>query len=847
MLAEHERHAAARSIFQLQYNHNRTALGRAISQTIKTLQDLQEENNRWPVHYPSVQLPPVQPSDSDQRPSLTHAQSSRSPHKGKATRPQPLQRAETSLGHDSMEESSAAAETRPMPGPRLVTPQLARDFSVLKIDLKMDGVAQTDIIHSMRKDSKALAQLLDGQVRKSVRHLSLLRERIEDTSSKVLVTGDLNSGKSTFCNALLRRKILPEDEQPCTGIFCEVLDVRDNGGVEEVHAITIGTTYNRNDESTYRVFPLTDLDKIVMDSEHYSQCKVYIKDTRTVDESLLNNGILDIALIDGPGLNSDSVKTTAVFARQEEIDVVVFVVSAANHFTISARDFIFDAAREKAYMFIVVNGFDNIKNKERCQEQILKQVAHLSPATFKESSDLVHFVSSNAVPVASADGPTNSQGNSAGTGSASNGAPGPPDDDDDPNDNTNDDQDSGDSSSGKGKGKGKDDEDRDRVQQFAEMETSLRRFVLEKRARSKLAPAKTYLLNVLDDLHNLAQVNQDVAQAELDRVTKKIEELEPLLEQSNKARTEARDALDSSTENAAAEAYAHTRDTLRDTIANISNQNIDMAYPGIWNAYAFAEDVGAAMLAEITSQVDVCEDYARTKTSVGVDSVRSLGESHLGEDYVDLKFQPENMFRRRKDTLARQVHISVEIWDFVDISGLWEQQEKVAGTSMAVTVAGVLGTQVIGGTGWIGGALNVSRVLGSNNLRSLLIPGLLAAFALGVSYAVASIPTSLPRRLSAKIAHQLTVMDFTHSNALRISSEVRKALKIPADNLRIGLQRSFEELQNRREQTGKICTESKVARKYFGNLVRSSDEIRSSVQRVDLDGPAPGIAGGYDF
>lgn len=118
---------------------------------------------------------------------------------------------------------------------------------------------------------------------------------------------------------------------------------------------------------------------------------------------------------------------------------------------------------------------------------------------------------------------------------------------------------------------------------------------------------------------------------------------------------------------------------------------------------------------------------------------------------------------------------------------------------------------------------------------------------LGFSYAVASIPQSLPRRLSAKLSLQLAAIDFTHVNAQRVSAEVRKALKIPTDNLRMGLQKNFEQLHNRREETSKIRSESEIARKYFGNLVRDSNDIRTGVERVDLEGPAPGVAGGYDF
>ena len=703
--------ANASHIHQLHYNQNRTSLGRAITRTLDALRRLQEYNQQWPAHYPSAQSPsrPL-PSHIDPRPGLQHAQShdARRISAGRVQelqRPSPLRRAGTSMGEGAVDaESSKTAENRQTPEPRLVTPQLARDFSVLKIDLKMDGLPQTEIIHSMRKDSKALARLLDGQISKSVRHLSLLRDRIEDTTSKVLVTGDLNAGKSTFCNALLRRKILPEDDQPCTSIFCEVLDVGLNGGVEEVHAIRGNIKYDRTDESSYDAFSLDKLETIVVDNDHYTQCKVYIKDIRSVDESLLNNGVLDIALIDAPGLNNDSIKTTAVFARQEEIDVVVFVVHAMNHFTQSAKEFLYSAAREKEYMFMVVNNYNTIKNQERCKESILGQIANLSPATFKESSELVHFVSSNVVPVAPVGGSDGPGGSSSG-GSGGGGDPG---DDDD----------------GSDKGKGK---QRESMRDFEALEASLRRFVLEKRARTKLAPAKTYLANVLEDVSSLATVNRDMAQSELDRVAKELQALEPILDKSKRARNEASDNLEQVSEDTAQDVYAHTRNTLSSTISDVSERDLGLTYPGVLDSFRFAEDVIAAMLNEVQGTVDKCEDYARSKTGQGVNAIRSLGLLHLGDSYVDLHFQSDKMLRRRKDALARQVDIEIEFWDFFDVASLWDRQEKVAGTGMAVTVAGVLGGRIMGGVGWVDGALGMAKVMGSKGLSRLAIPLLLGS------------------------------------------------------------------------------------------------------------------------
>jgi mitofusin len=694
--AEHEKQRS--HVLQLRYNQNKNALGRAIQGTIETLKSFQEMNQKWPAHYPSVQQvsPKQQHSRTDSRPALQHTQSAignadavRSPE-----RPKPPRRAGTSLGEEISAGSSSDADQEQKPEPRLITPQLAQDFSVLKLELRMGGRTQTDLVHSLEKGS--IASLLDGQIQQSIRHLFSLKDRIDDTASKVLVTGDLNAGKSTFCNALLRRKVLPEDQQPCTSIFCEVLDFRENGGVEEVHAIALGSVYNRNDESTYTVFSLDDLEKIVIDNERWSQCKVYIRDIRSVDESLLNNGVVDIALIDAPGLNADSLKTTAVFARQEEIDVVIFVVSAANHFTESAKNFIFTAAREKAYIFMVVNGFDTIRDQERCQQMILKQVHGLSPATFKESSELVHFVSSNAVPMI--------QG--GGSGSS------PPDDDgdDDPSD--------------KGKGKGKEAE---KVRDFQDLESSLRRFVLEKRARSKLAPAKTYILNVLGDVHSLATVNRDVAQSELDRVKREIEALEPEYEDSKKARTEAGETVDRMVEDTTSEVYGYTRDSINGTISRVGEQDLGIEYPGLFSAFQYAEDLRDSMLHEISETVRLCEEHARSQAVQGFNGIKNLGVLHLGNQlYADVMFRPERMFRKPMHALARQIDVDIDIWDFFDIGSLWERQEKVAGTSMAVTIAGMVGGRMIGGVGWLDGTLGAVKIMGTKNLRHLIIPGLIA-------------------------------------------------------------------------------------------------------------------------
>ncbi|KAI0389471.1 hypothetical protein F5Y17DRAFT_469649 [Xylariaceae sp. FL0594] len=785
------------AISQLWYNQQRVALGRSINRVVDLLQGLQEINTTWPAHYPSVQRTDVSTSDRSAPGTGLHRTFS------VATEPvhpaRPFRRAMTTVSDNDSAESSKAAENRAATeSPRLITPRIAQEFSVLKLDLKLGALNQSELVHSLEKGS--VASLLDGRIRTSIKHLASLRERIDDTSSKVLVTGDLNAGKSTFCNALLRRKVLPEDQQPCTSIFCEVLDARENGGLEEVHAVHKNAIYNRHDESTYDIFPFSKLEQIVLDNSTYMQCKVYVRDVRSVDESLLNNGVVDIALIDAPGLNADTTKTTAIFARQEEIDVVVFVVSAANHFTQSAKEFIWAAAAEKAYIFMVVNGFDMIRDKERCRRMILEQVYGLSPHTFKESTELVHFVSSNAIPMAP----------------SSPGSPGGGDGGDEPD----------------GDPKGK---EKEKVEDFKKLEYSLRHFVLEKRARSKLAPAKTYLINILNDVHTLATVNVDVARSEIERVTKDLEEIEPQLEAFKKTKAEVDDKIDQVIEATYGEIYDHTRTTLNTAISHAGQSTLGVPYPGLFGVFDFAEDLKSAMLDQISSAVTDCEDHARSKTVGGVNAIKQLGILHLGNEFHDLSFRPDAMFRRRRDALAKEIDLPTELGDLVDWSTLMQRQEKVASTGMALTLASALGGRMIGGFGWFDHALSTAKFIGNENLRKLILPAVVLAAVSAAIYVFQQIPRSLPRRLSAKLSAQLDSMDYVHANSTRIANSARKVLRFPADNLRVCLARSAEQLGARRDETLKTRAESEVAFKYFSNLVRNSAHQRTIVADVDLD------------
>lgn len=713
-----EHNALVRYFHELLYDKNRGSLVRAIGQTIQVLKQLQEMNIRWPMVY-STLGGSATPSPSHVRRLLGY------------TQPSPAASEASSLSHDLALPGRTVGQTQQQLPPPSAS-QAYHEFSVLKLDLKMGGLSHSDIVHSLERQS--VAALLDTQISNSIRHLMKLAERVEDKSSKILVTGDLNAGKSTFCNALLRRKVLPEDEQPCTAIFCEVLDSCKNTGIEEVHAVPHGVAYDHDDERTYRTFSLQDLDQIAADNDVWSQCKLFVGAVNS--QSLLNNGVVDIALIDAPGLNNDSFKTTGIFARQEEIDVVVFVVSATNHFTISAKDFIINAAHEKAYIFIVVNAFDKIRDKEKCQRTILQQIAQLSPGTSKEASELVHFVSSNAIPCSAQSGDDSTDHCDCTSESFGSQISFP-----DP-------QAGGEPLSVEGYS---DEPSRSNwssphvtdclgkeqqvIEDFEDLESSLRRFVLEKRARSKLAPAKTYLLNLLTDVNSLTKSNRDLAQDELEKATQELEALDPWYEESQKARLDVDDKTEKIIEQTTLDIYRSTRTTLDAAITDDGGRHLDLNlhYEGLLNIHQYADDIKEAMLASLSTTLHECEEEARRQTVQGINTIKTLGLLHLGDNYVDLKFRPDMMFKTRNDALARRIDLDLGFWDFVNPSSVFHlpfsfaQQDKMASTSVVMTVAGVIGGRLFGSAGWADHFLRTAKILGSNNIRSLIVPGLVLA------------------------------------------------------------------------------------------------------------------------
>lgn len=670
-------------------------------------------------------------------------------------------------------------------------------LGVLGVDMRLGPSS------AVTSTGDAPPRVVEQRLEQVVAHARKLQARIADTTSRVLVTGDLNAGKSSLCNALLRRALLPVDQQPCTDVFCEVIEAHKNGGVEEVHAVPLAATYDAADPTTHVNFSVDQLPELVHASDKYKLLVIYVRDTRPPRENLLANGAVDVCLIDAPGLNVSAVTTTELFGRQEEIDLVIFVVSAENHFTQSAREFVADAANEKSLLFIAVNNFDRIKDQERCRTRVLDQVAELAPQTHKGASDFVHFVSSEPGERGSEDPEEPTDGPDGPSG----GPNGPID----------------------------------------RLEASLRNFILNKRSDAKLAPARTFLLNVLADLTALAAHNQQLAKHEQEQLAARLKDLVPVIDAHVKEYAALSDELDRDTERLARRVLTDCEQFLTIAVAQIG-EDTGVEWPGLRGTFDYIAKTREVLVSRVLTAVTHCEEEARTLTGSAVDSIKQIGVMHTSQSPVKM-FNKAAMFSRRRDNLRRHITADLGVFDLFDVSSALERPLPVLTSSKAALVSAAsahatLGSAVGGATAFSAYQMLLSspakslqtfqRVAGIVTTKQIAIPALLLAAAALGAYVLYELPRTIPRKLARKIAFEIDELGYVRANAERISAECRKVLRVPAQDVRSALQSQLESGTRQRDEFERSLSEAEQVLRVFSDLHTTADREKTAVTAITL-------------
>ncbi|WFD42161.1 mitofusin [Malassezia psittaci] len=700
-------------------------------------------------------------------------------------------------------------------------------LSVLRLELKLGAAGNSKtLVDSLEKSS--VGQLLDQRMERSLGHLNNLRLRISDTQSKVLITGDLNAGKSTFINALMRRSMMPVDQQPCTTVFCEIHDaIRENDGQEEVHVVRDAQAYSIQDASTYTRRKLEEIEAVFDEEENNESSqnvvlKCYCAQVQDQEANLLHNDAVDIALIDGPGLNRDSVQTTALFAREEQIDVVVFVVSAENHFTLSACEFLQNASNDKAYVFVVVNKYDQIKNKAKCRQRVLEQIRELSPLTYKEADELVHFVDSRAMLEENLE-----EGHSSSQRDC-----------------------------------------------FKSLETNLSEFVLRRRAKSKLLPAQTFLERTLNDIVFLAHLNIDAAKKDIQSAQEHLAKSRPALADCEANAIKAQRSVESEEDHVVSKAGEQTEASVSDALDKVgrgesAHASIALpAYPGLFKLWDYASDVRAAFVASLQAVVNECEDSARNMTTDAVSRISRTGQDFLPKDIEVPKrvFVPEAMFAKKSTHLAglgvSLDIVAVRISDMFDIehhlsfltqdtsNNNEKESSLVSSMSIGLGAMTLVGTQSLGLKTAIDAFVRVTDLLGSRTARRWAGPALLLVSLGAMTWVVMDLPQAIPRNVGRHLKRELksgralrsssshpavlsnSTDAFASIHSMRVTRETRKVLRLASwdlqEKFRVAISQRRSDVE-RAEQQEKVA---QYALKWFNETATKSANLSEEAQHA---------------
>ncbi|OCF31372.1 mitofusin [Kwoniella heveanensis BCC8398] len=838
------------------YEEKRDRLAKAIDSSVYLLSDLKNFNGeQWTVRYPHL------------RPTESNASGSSSSRPGMSRRTltfadEPSQPTDVVLSSTpSVRRTLKRSLTIAPPAPTVpitTAPQTFSepktvndnedDFSILRLDLNMGPAKHAKALISHLEKS-SISSLLDNRITASLDHLTLLQKRIFDAQSRVLVTGDLNAGKSTLINALLRRdEVMPTDQQPLTTRFVEVVSAKENDDKEEIHILDQADKYNPADKSTYSIEDVAKLEELVTDAETDASSpplRVFLKeaDANLANPSILHNGVVDISLIDAPGLNRDSIKTTANFARQEEIDVVVFVVSAANHFTLSAKEFIWQAGHEKAHLFIVVNRFDQIRDKARCRRLVLEQIKQLSPKTYEDAADLVHFVDSAKVAL--------------------------------------------------GYGDDADAEADDLDAAFSHLEHSLRSFVLVNRAKSKLGPAQNYVTHLLADVELLAAANSLVAGKERDAAREELARVKPVLEKMKKGKEGLEESLIGEEESVSENASSRTKKAMERGLERVARGEMAApapglsmpSYPGLLGVWDYAAEVKRVLLSSLDFAVGLAEDDARKLTSEGVEEVSKLGDAHLPADVErsNRKFNPQAMFTPRATTtkasrrqsssvatlglgLATQAHLAeVNVTDIFDLQHhifiaraalphsssssssspsheLVPFQTELSGVgaaSLAVGAFSMLSGKTLGLRAVVEGIVHFSDFVSNPATRRWVGPIVGVCTVGAIAYVIYDLPRSIPRNVGRHLQATLSVssgsqgddasVSFSDAQAARVGKEVRKVMRLAAWDLRERFRAAVEARGEAVKASEQMERRAVKALKWFEEVEKKVETIREEV------------------
>lgn len=400
---------------------------------------------------------------------------------------------------------------------------------------------------------------------------------------------------------------------------------------------------------------------------------------------------------------------------------------------------------------------------------ILEQIRQLSPATYADADDLVHFVSAGNVDLE--------------PGSRKLDAP-----------------------------------------DFARLEQRLRAFVLENRTKSKLLPAKNYLVNLLLDINVLSLANKTKSTEDHARATQELEQDLPAYEHLLRIRDRMLRQVEKVAENTVSSIQRHANNKLNQAVENIGSAIHTIEYPGILLVWQYAQDIADSMCQKLLKDIKQEESHARREASDCLERIHEMGTEHLGQypimaDVNKLCVKPKGLT------------ITVEATDFFDLV----LDDKLSGAALSLGAATMVGGRMLGFKDAVSSLWSVSNIIESPNVRRWVVPVVGIASVGFLVYVVSDMRHAVERKLVKKFKNAARETGYIEIQSHRIARESRKILRVEGWEIQNRIQKAIEDKEYKRDETQAFAESSRETAEFFASILEKSELLLEKVKMVVTD------------
>ena len=202
-------------------------------------------------------------------------------------------------------------------------------------DYKKKSAALNDFLDRTAEISRALNMLNSSE------RINSIKSRLGDDVFRLVIVGEFSRGKSTFVNALLRRKILPASKKPTTAIISKII-YGDNPKFQLNYKLKNATQILSEDEFKKLTAP-EDPDESDRESvTEYIKAQKFLESIDHAEISYPLEFCKDgVEVVDTPGTNDlDKARLNVTYGYLKRADAVILMLSATQPLTQSEINFL---------------------------------------------------------------------------------------------------------------------------------------------------------------------------------------------------------------------------------------------------------------------------------------------------------------------------------------------------------------------------------------------------------------------------------------------------------------------------------------------------------------------------